>query len=161
MPGRAAAHDDAAHYAFENIDAKIAGLRDRGFDNPHKLITSLPAILGLAFDNIDRKIRLLYLLHGDRAKAISELQALPNLLGYKWRRLLFAVRASHPDGLRKLIALNPKLLAAAKGTTRSNDPTQLKSAARSLKGEDIDQLLIQLINDKRIHPRLMRALKRI
>ena len=83
-------------YGFDNIDAKIAGLKERGFDNPTKLITSSPTILGLAFDNIDAKIRLLYLLHGDRTKAISELQTFPSLLGYKWRRLLFAVRTSNP-----------------------------------------------------------------
>jgi hypothetical protein len=72
--------------AFENIDAKIEGLKQRGFDNPVKLITSSPPTLGYGFENIDRKIRLLYLLHGDRVKAISELEKFPPLLGYKWRR---------------------------------------------------------------------------
>jgi mTERF len=112
-------------YGFENIDAKIEGLRQRGFDNPHKLITSSPQILGYGFENIDRKIRLLYLLHGDRAKAIGELEAFPPLIGYKWRRLLFAVRTSHADGLRKLITISPRLLAAAKGKTGSDSPSQL------------------------------------
>ena len=42
--------------AFDNIDAKIAGLKERGFTDPQKMIASLPAILGLAFDNIDAKI---------------------------------------------------------------------------------------------------------
>jgi hypothetical protein len=121
--------------AFDNIDAKIAGLKERGFDNPTKLITSSPAILSYGFDNIDRKIRLLYLLHGDRTKAISELQALPPLLGYKWRRLLFAVRTSHPDGLRKLITISPQLLAAAKGQSGSPRIGQLIKLGSSL-GKD-------------------------
>ena len=142
-------------------DAKIEGLKQRGFENPHKLITSLPAILGYGFENIDRKIRLLYLLHGDRTKAISELAAFPPLLGYKWRRLLFAVRTSHADRLRKLITISPRLLAAAKGKTGSDNPARLAAAARAIKGLDIDQIIEELVNDKRIDPRLARALGRI
>jgi hypothetical protein len=148
-------------YGFDNIDAKIAGLKERGFDNPTKLITSSPAILSYGFDNIDRKIRLLYLLHGDRTKAISELQALPPLLGYKWRRLLFAVRTSHPDGLRKLITISPQLLAAAKGRTGNDNPALLAAEARALKGLDTDQIIEELVSNKRIDPRLIRALSRI
>ena len=41
---------------IENIDRKIAGLKERGFKNPIRVITSLPTILGLAFENIDSKI---------------------------------------------------------------------------------------------------------
>ena len=41
---------------FENPRAKIAGLRQRGFENPVKLITTLPAILSYGFENIDAKI---------------------------------------------------------------------------------------------------------
>ena len=37
---------------------KIEGLSDRGFANPVKMITSLPAILNLSFDNINHKLRL-------------------------------------------------------------------------------------------------------
>jgi len=148
-------------YGFENIDAKIEGLRQRGFDNPHKLITTSPAILGYGSENIDRKIRLLYLLHGDRAKAISELETFPALLGYKRRRLLFAVRTSHADGLRKLITISPRLLAAAKGRTGSDNPARLAAEARALKGLDTDQIIEELVNDKRIDPRLIRALSRI
>jgi len=143
------------------IDAKIEGLKQRGFDNPTKLITSSPAILGYAFENIDRKIRLLYFLHGNRAKAIRELEAFPALLGYKWRRLLFAVRTSNPDGLRKLITISPQLLATAKGKTGSDNPARLATAARALKGLDTHQIIEELVNDKRIDPRLIRALERI
>jgi hypothetical protein len=51
-------------YAFENIDAKLAGLEERGFANPVKLVTTSPAILGLAFKNIDRRMRYLCRLFG-------------------------------------------------------------------------------------------------
>ena len=43
----------------EVIDAKIAGLKERNFKNPHKMIESSPNILSLAFNNIDRRLRLL------------------------------------------------------------------------------------------------------
>jgi hypothetical protein len=75
--------------------------------------------------------------------------------------LLFAVRTSHADGLRKLITISPKLLAAAKGKTGSDNPTRLAAAARSLKGLDTDQIIEELVSDKRIDPRLVRALHRI
>ena len=44
-------------WPIASYDAKINGLRKRGFANPQKLITSLPQILGLSFDNIDAKIK--------------------------------------------------------------------------------------------------------
>ncbi|MBI5456322.1 hypothetical protein HY969_01145 [Candidatus Kaiserbacteria bacterium] len=147
--------------AFENIDAKIKGLEERGFKDPHKLITSSPAILGYAFENIDRKIRLLYLIHGQKDKAVSELEKFPPLLGYKWRRLLFAIRSSNPNGLRQLITISPQLLAAAKGRTGSDSPTRLAAAARELRGLDTEQILAELVENKSIDPRLIRALHRI
>jgi hypothetical protein len=41
------------------IEAKLALLRDLGFENPVKMIVSLPAILGLARENIEAKLALL------------------------------------------------------------------------------------------------------
>ncbi len=146
---------------YEDPYAKTKGLEERGFKDPHKLIRSLPQILGLAFENIDRKIRLLYLIHGDKEKAISEIEAFPPLFGYKWRRLLFAVRTSNSDGLRRLITISPQLLAAAKGRTGSSDPTRLAAEVRTLKGLDIDQILNALVDEKAIDLRLIRALDRI
>jgi hypothetical protein len=143
---------------YEGVSQKIEGLKARGFDNPVKLITTLPAILGYAFENIDRKIRLLYLLHGDREKTVREIEAFPPLVGYKWRRLLFAVRSSHPDALRKLNTISPRLLAAAKGWTGSDNFARLAAAVRDLKGLDIDGIIAQLVDDKRLDPHLIRAL---
>ena len=45
-------------WPVEAYDKKIAGLTERGFKDPQKMITSLPAILSLSFDNIDRKLLL-------------------------------------------------------------------------------------------------------
>ena len=49
------------HYTpkTENIDSKIAGLKERGFKDPVKMIVSSPSILGYAFENIDSKIKYL------------------------------------------------------------------------------------------------------
>ncbi len=41
-----------------NYNEKIRGLTERGFKDPQKMVTSLPAILGYSFDNIDRKLKL-------------------------------------------------------------------------------------------------------
>jgi hypothetical protein len=90
---------------YDNPKAKIDGLRERGFDNPVKLITSMPPILGLAFENIDAKLE-----------------------GLKQRGF---------DNPTKLITTSPP------------------------KGLDTDQIIEELINDKRIDPRLIRALSRI
>ncbi|TSC77596.1 MAG: hypothetical protein G01um101433_513, partial [Parcubacteria group bacterium Gr01-1014_33] len=43
-------------YTPDILELKLSGLKDRGFSNPTKLIESSPAILGLAFDNIDNKL---------------------------------------------------------------------------------------------------------
>ena len=38
------------------VEAHLMGLRERGFGNPNKMVESSPAILGLAFENIDAKL---------------------------------------------------------------------------------------------------------
>jgi hypothetical protein len=58
-------------YAFENIDAKIEGPKQRGFENPVELITSSPQILGYSSDNIDAKIEGLKSREFDKSKGTS------------------------------------------------------------------------------------------
>ena len=41
---------------FESPRAKVEGLRERGFDNPVKLITTQLSILSIGFENIDTKL---------------------------------------------------------------------------------------------------------
>lgn len=46
-------------YSPQVLGEHLAGLEERGFSNPRKMIESFPAILGYAFENIDAKLRLL------------------------------------------------------------------------------------------------------
>ncbi len=50
---------DMSPTLWSDPDGKIAFLKEQGFANPVKMITSLPAILGLADDNISYRIRFL------------------------------------------------------------------------------------------------------
>ncbi|MBI2051896.1 hypothetical protein HYT33_04000, partial [Candidatus Roizmanbacteria bacterium] len=43
-------------YSPHVVDEHIAGLQQRGFRNPRKMIETLPPILGYAFENIDAKL---------------------------------------------------------------------------------------------------------
>ena len=45
-------------WPVSSYDRKIRGLTERGFKDPRKMIASLPAVLGLSFENIDRKMKL-------------------------------------------------------------------------------------------------------
>jgi hypothetical protein len=65
---------------MDNIQGKIADLRTLGFADPVKLITSLPAIMGLAIDNMRGKIADLRVLgFADPVKMIT---SSPAILGY-------------------------------------------------------------------------------
>ena len=67
------------------IDDHILGLRERGFSDPNKMIQSLPAILGYAFENIDDKIA------GLKKRGFSDpnkmIQSLPAILGYAFENI--------------------------------------------------------------------------
>ena len=99
------------------IDAKLSGLRDRGFADPVKMIVSSPAILGLAFENIDAKLR-----YGSRLKidAVLLIERWPQLLGYSLKRIHFCARvvsyvsaADDYNLFRLLTTKEPSAVAAA------------------------------------------------
>jgi hypothetical protein len=65
---------------------KISGLRELGFSDPLKMITSLPTILGYSIDSIRGKLDdLRQLGFADPVKMIT---SLPAILGYSRERLL-------------------------------------------------------------------------
>lgn len=70
--------------APEKIDATLAALADMGFADPVKMITSLPAILGLAIDNIRGKIVDLKAL--GFAVALSTRSSFATAVTGRWRR---------------------------------------------------------------------------
>jgi hypothetical protein len=66
--------------AAENIDGKIRDLKERGFADPVKMITTLPAILNYTIENIDGKIRdLKERGFADPVKMITTLPAILSL----------------------------------------------------------------------------------
>ena len=70
----------------ETITCRLADLRGLGFTDPVKMITTMPAILGYAIDNIRGKISdLRGLGFTDPVKMIT---SLPAILGYARERLL-------------------------------------------------------------------------
>ena len=112
-------------FQVDNIDAKIAGLTERGFADPQKMIASLPAILGLAFDNIDAKIALINRLATHYRLGISapELMEQNNaLIGSKIDKLWVLARVARdvwdssilsPSSLRKLLYANLEYVVLA------------------------------------------------
>ena len=64
---------------------KIQGLIARGFKDPHKMIASLPPILGYSFENIDAKIKGL----SDRGfkDPHKMIASLPPILGYSFENI--------------------------------------------------------------------------
>jgi hypothetical protein len=73
-------------YSIDNIRGKIADLRELGFADPVKMITSLPVILGYAIYNIRGRIADLHELgFADPVKMIT---SSPAILGYARERLL-------------------------------------------------------------------------
>ena len=72
-------------YAPEVVRGHIDGLSQRGFTNPNKMIESLPAMLGYAFENIDAK------LEGLRQRGFSNphkmIESLPAILGLAFENI--------------------------------------------------------------------------
>jgi hypothetical protein len=110
----------------ERAAERIADLKALGFADPVKMITSLPAILGLAIDNIRGKIADLKALgFADPVKMIT---SLPAILGYAidnirgkiadLKALGFEGRAIAEGGFPQIFSYAPERLALAGGVVR-------------------------------------------
>jgi len=100
-----------ALYVAENIDAKIEGLKQRGFSDPQKMITSDPKILGLGFENIDAKIE------GLKQRGFSDPQkmitSLPQILGLGFENIDAKIEGLKQRGFsdpQKMITSLPQIL---------------------------------------------------
>ena len=94
-----------------SIDAKLKGLRDRGFADPVKMIASSPAILGYAFENIDAKLKGLR----DRgfADPVKMIVTLPAILGLAFENIDAKLKGLRDRGFAdpvKMIASSPAIL---------------------------------------------------
>ncbi|MDD4785093.1 MAG: hypothetical protein PHH12_01395, partial [Candidatus Shapirobacteria bacterium] len=97
--------------AFDNIDLKISGFKDRGFTNPNKMIEFQPSILGYDFDNIDAKISGLKDRGFTNPNKIIESQ--PLILGYDFDNIELKISGLKDRGFtnpHKIIELKPQIL---------------------------------------------------
>ncbi|RJQ24769.1 hypothetical protein C4577_07095 [Candidatus Parcubacteria bacterium] len=155
-------------YAFENIDAKIAGLGERGFSNPHKMIETSPAILGYAFENIDAKLAGL----GERGFGNPKkmIESLPAILNYTFKNIdakLAGLRERGFGNPNKMIESSPTILCYTfKNIDRRLhlfsklirlynlpfDPTELMERDSSLFSNKIDKLmvLVRILRDYKV-----------
>lgn len=93
------------------IQKKVEALTKRGFNDPIKLIASLPMILGISIDNIDRKIQ------GLRDQGFNNpvklLTTAPSIFCYSFdnidRKIRFAKRIGYKKFI-ELIVYRPSLL---------------------------------------------------
>ncbi|MBI2051294.1 hypothetical protein HYT33_00875, partial [Candidatus Roizmanbacteria bacterium] len=101
-------------YAFENIDAKLEGLQQRGFRNPTKMVESSPTILGYAFENIDQK------LEGLQERGFSNprkmIESSPTILGLAFENIDQKLEGLQQRGFRnptKMVESLPAILGLA------------------------------------------------
>ena len=97
-----------------NYQNMIHGLAQRGFKDPHKMITSMPAILTYSFENIDAKIQSLTERgFKDPQKLIT---SLPSILGYSFKNIDAKIHGLTERGFKdphKMITSMPSILGLA------------------------------------------------
>lgn len=130
----------------ETVDEKVAGLRERGFADPVKMITSSPAILGLAIDNIDAKLALARRAsHWIDGKAFIE--GWPIVLSYNLKRILFCARVtlSMVDGdkatFMSLLTKDQRLVVRAALSVEILTKKKIGEAMRAGNGADVDAVI--------------------
>lgn len=68
-------------FSIDTVSSTLEWLSERGFHNPHKMIETLPAILGYDQKNIDEKI--VFLQNMGFKNPIKMIETLPQILGYR------------------------------------------------------------------------------
>src|SRR3989338_2606715 len=142
-------------YAPEVVRGHIDGLSQRGFTNPNKMIESLPAILGYAFENIDAK------LEGLRQRGFSNphkmIESSPAILGLAFENIDAKLEGLRQRGFtnpHKMIESLPAILGLAfenidakleglrqRGFTNPNKMIESSPAILGLAFENIDAKL--------------------
>ena len=98
----------------EDLDGKILALKERGFQDPVKMIISSPQILGYAIENIDGKIRALR--ERGFQDPVKMITAMPRILGLAIENIDGKIRALKERGFQdpvKMISSFPAILSLA------------------------------------------------
>ena len=123
-------------FAPEVVDTHISGLIERGFSDPTKMITSSPAILGLAFENIDRRLKMFNKLISYYGLPLNAVDLMENnyfLFSSKVDKLWVLARTLKEFDL-KPEEVNSKII---KGLVGSNLENVLVALKGKQEGEDI------------------------
>jgi len=134
----------ARPHLYASVDEKIEGLKQRGFDNPVKMISSLPQILGYAFENIDEKIEGLKQRGFDNP--VKMISSLPPVLGYAFENIdekIEGLKQRGFDNPVKMISSLPPVL----GYAFENIDKKIRTFAKLLNKSKIEISPIRLIEN--------------
>lgn len=124
-------------FAPEVLHAHLIGLKERGFSNPNKMIESSPAILGLAFENIDRRLNMFNKLISHYRLELSAVELMEGnyfLFSSKIAKLWVLARTASEFNL-KPDDVNAKLVRSLVGSNLEDVLVALKAEHS---GEDIE-----------------------
>ncbi len=132
-------------WAPEIVDEQLNGLRERGFNNPNKMVESLPSILGYAFENIDAK------LAGLRERGFNNpnkmVESSPSILGLAFENIdakLAGLRERGFNNPNKMVESSPSIL----GYAFENIDRRLKLFGRLIRLYDLPFVPSQLMEQE-------------
>ena len=98
-------------YPKDAIQNKIKGLKERGFKDPVKMITTSPEVLNLGWENIDGKIK--ELKERGFKDPVKMITARPQVLGLGWENIDGKIKGLKERGFKdpvKMITARPQVL---------------------------------------------------
>ena len=164
-------------YDVQNIKQKIEDLKELGFSDPNKMITSLPAILGLNIENIKRKLStivMIFNLYSIEIDPIDFIQSNLSLLGTKLDKIWIIARSLQtlkidkkeitPTFLSRLLFSNVTdvtvaVMNLARESNMNVNQTQVKKAILNAK-KIPPQEKIEIIKKNENNPKLKTRYKR-